>query len=65
MEEVLESGKLTCSTGQKVKEFEDKVADYHRVKHAMTVSSGDSVIHIALTATGIGSGDEIIVPIHR
>jgi len=37
VEKVLESGKLTCLTGQKVKEFEDKFANYHGVKHAIAV----------------------------
>lgn len=64
VEEVLESGKLTCLTGQKVREFEDKFADYHGVKHAIAVSSGTSAIHIALAAARIGPGDEVVVPAH-
>jgi len=64
VEKVLESGKLTCLTGQKVKEFEDKFANYHGVKHAIAVSSGTSAIHIALAAAGIGPGDEVVVPAH-
>lgn len=64
VEEVLQSGKLTCLTGQRVREFEDRFADYHGVKHAIAASSGTSAIHIALAAAGIGPGDEVIVPTH-
>ena len=58
--EVLHSDWLT--TGPKVAEFEQAVADYVGAKYAVAVSSGTAALHAAMYAIGIGSGDEVIVP---
>jgi perosamine synthetase len=58
--EVLKSDWLT--TGPKVQEFEQAVADYVGSKYAVVVSSGTAALHAAMYALGIGSGDEVIVP---
>lgn len=58
--EVLKSDWLT--TGPKVQEFEQAVADYVGAKYAVAVSSGTAALHAAMYALGIGSGDEVIVP---
>jgi len=58
--EVLKSDWLT--TGPKVKEFEQAVAEYVGAKHAVAVSSGTAALHAAMYALGIGLGDEVIVP---
>lgn len=50
------------SSGNFVKEFEDKFAEWLGVKHAIAVSSGTAALHITLRAMGIGQGDEVIVP---
>jgi perosamine synthetase len=47
--------------GEKVIEFEKDWAKYFNVKNAIAVNSGTSALHIALAATGIGPGDEVIV----
>ena len=57
---VLRSDWLT--TGPKVQEFEQAVADYVGAKYAVAVSSGTAALHAAMFALGIGPGDEIIVP---
>jgi perosamine synthetase len=58
--EVLKSDWLT--TGPKVREFEQAVADYVGAKYAVAVSSGTAALHCAMYALGIGAGDEVIVP---
>ncbi|UCE90814.1 MAG: UDP-4-amino-4,6-dideoxy-N-acetyl-beta-L-altrosamine transaminase [Methanobacteriota archaeon] len=60
VKEVLASDWLT--TGPKVKEFEDAVADYVGAKYAVAVSSGTAALHTAAFALGIGSGDDVVVP---
>lgn len=57
--EVLKSDYLT--TGPKVEEFENRVAEYVGAKYAVAVSNGTAALHIACLAAGIGPGDEVIV----
>ena len=42
--------------------FEEAFADYLGVKHAVSLPSCTSGLHLALAALGIGPGDEVIVP---
>jgi dTDP-4-amino-4,6-dideoxygalactose transaminase len=56
--ETLKSGWLT--TGPKAKLFEEKLARYNQVKHAVTVDSCTAALHISLLAAGIKPGDEVI-----
>ena len=56
----LRSGWIT--TGPKVKRFEEEFAQYIGTNHAIAVNSCTAALHIALTAIGIGPGDEVIVP---
>ncbi|MCG2827545.1 MAG: DegT/DnrJ/EryC1/StrS family aminotransferase, partial [Thermoplasmatales archaeon] len=46
--------------GEKVKEFEEKFAEYIGVKHAVATSNGTTALHLALLASGVKSGDEVI-----
>jgi dTDP-4-amino-4,6-dideoxygalactose transaminase len=47
---------------RKVKTLEEMVEAKFRTKHALAVSSGTSALITALSALGIGPGDEVIVP---
>lgn len=46
--------------GPEVTAFEERFADYCRVTHCRAVNSGTSALHLALLASGIGPGDEVI-----
>lgn len=57
---VLESGMLVHGT--ECNKFEQELADYLSVKHALVVSSGTAALHIALLSLNIGPGDAVLVP---
>jgi perosamine synthetase len=50
------------SMGKKVEEFERAFAQYLGIKHAIAVSNGTTALHLALIASGITEGDEVLVP---
>jgi len=56
--ETLKSDYLT--TGPKIKEFEDKFADYVDAKYAVAIANGTAALHAAIYAAGIKEGDEVI-----
>lgn len=58
MIKVLSSDFLT--TGPKVKEFEDALANYLGVKHVVAISNGTAALHAACYCANIGPGDEVI-----
>ncbi len=59
VQKVLESGQIAA--GPKVREFEDKFAEYIGVEHSIAVNSGTSALITSLLAAGVGKGDEVIV----
>ena len=50
------------SSGKYVNQFEEAFAKYCGVKYAVAVCNGTVAIHLALSALGIGRGDEVIIP---
>ena len=50
------------TTGPKVSEFERSLGDFVGTRHAVVVNSGTAALHCAMTAIGITSRDEVIVP---
>ena len=50
------------SAGKYVKEFEQKFAKYCDSNYAISVTSGTTALHMALTVLGIKKGDEVIIP---
>jgi perosamine synthetase len=56
----LRSGQL--AQGQRVREFEEAFTSVSGAEFSIAVNSGTSALHIGLLASGIGPGDEVIVP---
>ena len=50
------------STGKYVTQFEERFSEFCGVKYGIATSNGTTALHLALTALGIGDGDEVIVP---
>ncbi len=50
------------STGNYITRFEKDFSNYCGVKYGVATSNGTTALHLALTALGIGNGDEVIVP---
>jgi dTDP-4-amino-4,6-dideoxygalactose transaminase len=48
--------------GKEVEAFESEFAEYCQVKHCIGVGNGLDALHLILRASGIGPGDEVIVP---
>jgi perosamine synthetase len=57
---VVRSGRLAL--GPKCLEFEESLAQYVGVRHAVAVSSGTAALHLLVRGLGIGEGDEVLVP---
>jgi len=63
LNEVIDSFQANWLTmGPKVAKFEDEMATFLNVPHAIAVSNGSVALDIALKTIGIESGDEVIVP---
>jgi perosamine synthetase len=60
IEKVLASGWVM--QGPKVEEFEQLFAAYVGSRWAVAVSSCSTALHLAMSALGVGKGDEVIVP---
>jgi perosamine synthetase len=54
----LESGSL--AQGARVRELEERFAAFIGVPHAVATSSGTTALHLALLASGVQPGDEVI-----
>jgi dTDP-4-amino-4,6-dideoxygalactose transaminase len=54
----IRSGRL--AQGAAVQAFEEALAAYIGVDHAVAVNSGTAALHVALLASGINEGDEVI-----
>src|SRR3989344_446193 len=48
--------------GEKVSEFEEEFSRYIGVEYAISVASGTDALSLALLASGVGVGDEVIIP---
>jgi perosamine synthetase len=61
---VMRSGPLTnaLGAGPRVKQFEEKFAEFAGVKHAIAVNTGTAALHSAIVSAGVKQGDEVILP---
>lgn len=50
------------SQGEYIPRFENNFASFCNTRHGVSVANGTVALHLALTALGIGPGDEVIVP---
>lgn len=57
----VESGWIS-SAGAYIRKFEKAFAEYLGVRHAVTVTSGTTALHLALAALDIGPDDEVLIP---
>lgn len=53
---------LFLTTGPRTKELEEKLAKLLGVDHSLAMTSATTALFLALTALGVGPGDEVIVP---
>jgi aminotransferase in exopolysaccharide biosynthesis len=51
---------FVSSVGAKVTEFEQRIADFTGVKHAVATVNGTAALHVALQLAGVERGDEVI-----
>ena len=59
---MLKSGRWGRLDGEAVARFEQRFAAYHDARHAIAVANGTVALRIALLASGVQAGDEVIVP---
>ncbi|MBI5523514.1 MAG: DegT/DnrJ/EryC1/StrS family aminotransferase [Desulfarculus sp.] len=50
------------STGPFVERFEEDLAAYLGLPHAVSTTNGTAALHLALATLGIGPGDEVLIP---
>ncbi len=58
VKDIIESGRFIL--GENVESFENEMARYHNLSHAVGLASGTDALHLSLKALGITSGDEVI-----
>jgi perosamine synthetase len=62
-DKVLKEGVISrAGRGKYVKLFEKEYASFHKVKYAISTTSGTTALHTALASLGINKGDEVLVP---
>jgi len=60
--EVIKSRQWWRMAGSQASEFEKEFASYQGARRSLAVMNGTQAIEVALSALGIGRGDEVIVP---
>ena len=52
------------SAGKYIEKFESDFSKYCGMKYGVACSNGTTALHMAVSALGIGNGDEVIIPSH-
>lgn len=58
----LESGRWSDSRGHRAAEFAKDFAAFQGARHGLTLANGSCSLEVALAASGIEAGDEVLVP---
>lgn len=59
--DTLRRGEISGTSGQTISDFEKEFAEYCGCKYGVAVSSGTTALHLAVAASGIKRGDQILV----
>ncbi|MDR1032354.1 MAG: LegC family aminotransferase [Holosporales bacterium] len=59
--DAVKSGWISTSGGR-ISEFEEKLARYLKIEKVAAIQSGTAGLHLAMILSGVGYGDEVIVP---
>jgi perosamine synthetase len=62
LDDVLNSGFGASESGSMNERLENKFAELHNKKFAISANSGTSTLHMALKSFGVGTNDEVIIP---
>lgn len=57
----LRRGELSGSFGSSIPDFEQKFAEFCGAKYGIAVSNGTNALQLAVTAAGVGNGDEVLM----
>ena len=59
--DALRRGEISGSFGEALRQFETEFAAYVGCKHGVATSNGTTALHLAVSAAGIGVGDEVMM----
>ncbi|MFZ5807778.1 MAG: DegT/DnrJ/EryC1/StrS family aminotransferase [Chloroflexota bacterium] len=62
LNQVLDSRVWWRTPGTQTLAFEQEFAGYHQAQYGIAVTNGTAALEVALSALGVGKGDEVIVP---
>ncbi len=62
VDETVLSGRWGSINGEKVRKFENCFASFQQTNYGIAVCNGTTALSLALQASGVGPGDEVIVP---
>jgi perosamine synthetase len=57
----LQRGEISGTFGTSIPQFEKEFAEYCGCKYGVAVTSGTTALHLAVTAAGVGPGDEVLI----